>query len=37
MGTDLIVDAFTMAASRTALAPDEVMHSDRGTQYISDA
>jgi transposase InsO family protein len=37
MRTDLIIDAFTMAATRTRLAPGAVFHSDRGSQYLSDA
>ncbi|WP_085950117.1 IS3-like element ISFsp8 family transposase [Frankia sp. EAN1pec] len=35
--TELIIDAFTMAASRTTLAPNALFHSDRGAQYTSDA
>ncbi|WP_220386377.1 IS3 family transposase [Frankia sp. ArI3] len=37
MRTELIIDAFTMAASRATLTPDVIFHSDRGAQYTSDA
>lgn len=37
MRTELIIDAFTMAATRTRLQPGAVFHSDRGSQYLSDA
>ncbi|MCK9930877.1 IS3 family transposase, partial [Frankia sp. Mgl5] len=37
MRTELIIDAFTMAASRTTLAKNATFHSDRGAQYTSDA
>ncbi|CAI7977278.1 transposase [Frankia sp. Hr75.2] len=37
MRTELIIDAFTMAASRTTLTPNATFHSDRGAQYTSDA
>ncbi len=35
--TELIIDAFTMAASRTTLTKNATFHSDRGAQYTSDA
>ncbi len=37
MRTELIIDAFTMAATRTRLQPGATFHSDRGSQYLSDA
>ncbi|SBW26219.1 integrase catalytic subunit [Candidatus Protofrankia californiensis] len=37
MRTELIIDAFTMTTSRTTLTPDAIFHSDRRTQYTSDA
>jgi transposase InsO family protein len=33
--TPLIVEALTRAADRTALAPDAIFHSDRGSNYCS--
>lgn len=36
MRTELIIDAFTMTASRTTLTKNATFHSDRGAQYTSD-
>ncbi len=37
MRTELIIDAFTMAATRTRIQEGATFHSDRGSQYLSDA
>jgi putative transposase len=37
MRTDLVIEALQMAARNYSLAEDAIFHSDRGTQYTSDA
>ena len=37
MRADLVCDAFRMAAGRRPLAPGLIFHSDRGSQYTSQA
>lgn len=37
MQTQLVIDAMELAASRGFIQPGSVFHSDRGTQYTSDA
>lgn len=37
MNTELIIDAFTMAATRARIQKGATFHSDRGSQYLSDA
>ena len=37
MQTQLVIDAMQLAASRGFIRPGSVFHSDRGTQYTSDA
>jgi putative transposase len=37
MRTDLVIAALDMAARNYPLAPDAIFHSDRGTQYMSEA